>query len=156
MNCAIPYALILASLVAACARLQGEDHVQELLSRPPPSSEQNRALECAKLSGEASRQKAIGNDAVASVEDPFNAAKKRDAAARAVMALNARQRELRCSEIPASANTEPPADPGPASTTPVPANVAPADADASFDRCFKRCRQYTDRSKEQCFDVCSK
>jgi len=139
MNRAIPYALILASLVAACARLQGEDHVQELLSRPPPSSEQNRAFECAKLIWEASRQKAIGNDAVASVEDPFNAAKKRDAAARAVMALNARQRELRCSEIPASANTEP-----------------PADADASFDRCFKRCRQYTDRSKEQCFDVCSK
>jgi hypothetical protein len=33
-----------------------------------------------------------------------------------------------------------------------PAQAAPA-AD-SFDQCFSRCRQYTDRSKEQCFDAC--
>jgi hypothetical protein len=26
----------------------------------------------------------------------------------------------------------------------------------SFDQCFSRCRQYTDRTKEQCFDVCNK
>ena len=26
----------------------------------------------------------------------------------------------------------------------------------SFDQCFSRCRQYTDRSKEQCFDACNK
>jgi hypothetical protein len=26
----------------------------------------------------------------------------------------------------------------------------------SFDLCFSRCRQYTDRTKEQCFDACNK
>jgi hypothetical protein len=26
----------------------------------------------------------------------------------------------------------------------------------SFDQCFSRCRQYTDRTKEQCFDSCNK
>jgi hypothetical protein len=26
----------------------------------------------------------------------------------------------------------------------------------SFDSCFSRCRQYTDRTKEQCFDACNK
>jgi len=26
--------------------------------------------------------------------------------------------------------------------------------DATFDACFRRCRTYTDRSKEQCFDTC--
>jgi len=26
----------------------------------------------------------------------------------------------------------------------------------SFEQCFSRCRQYTDRSKEQCFDACNK
>jgi len=26
----------------------------------------------------------------------------------------------------------------------------------SFDLCFSRCRQYTDRTKEQCFDTCNK
>jgi len=26
----------------------------------------------------------------------------------------------------------------------------------SFDQCFSRCRQYTDRTKEQCFDACNK
>jgi hypothetical protein len=36
-----------------------------------------------------------------------------------------------------------------------PAQTAPA-ADNSFDLCFKRCRQYTDRTKDQCFDACNK
>jgi len=35
-----------------------------------------------------------------------------------------------------------------------PAQAAPA-SDA-FDQCFSKCRQYTDRSKEQCFDACNK
>jgi hypothetical protein len=26
----------------------------------------------------------------------------------------------------------------------------------SFDQCFSRCKQYTDRTKEQCFDACNK
>jgi hypothetical protein len=156
MNRAIPYALILASLMAGCARLKSEDRMQELLDRPMPSSEQSRVSECARLTGETSRQKAIGTDAVAMAEDPFNAAKKREAAARAVKALDARQTELRCSEVPASAYSTPPADPNPVGTTPTPANLAPVEADASFDRCFSRCRRYTDRTKEQCFDVCSK
>ncbi len=26
----------------------------------------------------------------------------------------------------------------------------------SFDQCFSKCRQYTDRTKEQCFDACNK
>jgi hypothetical protein len=26
----------------------------------------------------------------------------------------------------------------------------------SFDQCFSRCRQYTDRTKDQCFDACNK
>ena len=33
-----------------------------------------------------------------------------------------------------------------------PAQGAPATD--SFDQCFSKCRQYTDRSKEQCFDAC--
>jgi hypothetical protein len=32
----------------------------------------------------------------------------------------------------------------------------PAPATDAFDQCFSRCRQYTDRTKEQCFDVCNK
>lgn len=35
-----------------------------------------------------------------------------------------------------------------------PAQAAPTTN--SFDQCFSRCRQYTDRTKEQCFDACSK
>jgi hypothetical protein len=33
--------------------------------------------------------------------------------------------------------------------------TAPLTGD-SFDRCFRRCRQYTDRTKAQCFDACNK
>lgn len=36
----------------------------------------------------------------------------------------------------------------------LPLQAAP-DANA-FEQCFSRCRQYTDRSKEQCFDACNK
>lgn len=35
-----------------------------------------------------------------------------------------------------------------------PGQAAPAAN--SFDLCFSRCRQYTDRTKEQCFDACNK
>ena len=35
-----------------------------------------------------------------------------------------------------------------------PAQAAPASD--SFDQCFSRCRQYTDRTKGQCFDACNK
>ncbi len=34
--------------------------------------------------------------------------------------------------------------------------VQAAPATESFDQCFSRCRQYTDRTKEQCFDACNK
>ena len=37
-------------------------------------------------------------------------------------------------------------------TSPVQAGPTPH----SFDQCFSRCRQYTDRTKEQCFDACNK
>lgn len=46
----------------------------------------------------------------------------------------------------------------PASAPPEP-RVTPASQSAPvvnlFDQCFARCRQYTDRTKEQCFDVCN-
>jgi hypothetical protein len=38
---------------------------------------------------------------------------------------------------------------------PKPAALA-APAHDSFDQCFSRCRQYTDRTKDQCFDACNK
>lgn len=34
--------------------------------------------------------------------------------------------------------------------------VQAAPATSTFDLCFSRCRQYTDRTKEQCFDACNK
>jgi len=36
------------------------------------------------------------------------------------------------------------------------APVQAAPTTNSFDQCFSRCRQYTDRTKEQCFDACNK
>jgi hypothetical protein len=146
-------------LLAACARLQGEDRVQSLLDRPLPDSDQGRAMQCDRVAYEISQQRLRGNDPVAMATDPFNAAKKREEAAHAIVALDARQKQLHCDDLPASARMAPPASPVPApaagSPTPAsPAAAAPMDADAGFDRCFKRCRQYTDRSKEQCFDTC--
>lgn len=37
-----------------------------------------------------------------------------------------------------------------------PAETAPVTSADKFEQCFARCRQYTERSKEQCFDACNK
>lgn len=60
---------------------------------------------------------------------------------------------------PSSAAVAPP--PAPIAPLPATATAAPAVAAASqscseltFDRCFAKCRELTDRSKAQCFDAC--
>ncbi len=51
---------------------------------------------------------------------------------------------------PSAALVQRPRSAAPAAAAPAPA----ADPGMSFDQCFERCRELTDRSKEQCFDVC--
>ncbi|MGA7596080.1 MAG: hypothetical protein WCA64_12880 [Gallionella sp.] len=46
--------------------------------------------------------------------------------------------------------------PQPAEVSEPKAAVQAAPAANSFDQCFSRCRQYTDRTKDQCFDACNK
>ena len=59
---------------------------------------------------------------------------------------------------PAEDRRPPPADlrttGGASASVPPPAGTRRVPDDAEFDACFRRCRGYTDRSKEQCFDAC--
>jgi hypothetical protein len=159
---ALPYTLAAACMLAlaltGCARLYGESHTQELLDHPVPASEHDRAMECGRLIGEVAQQRKVGTDVPSMAEAPFTSAATREEAARTVKSLEARESELHCADVPASAYAVP-ATPAPAPAAvaaPAAPRLTPAEADAVFDRCFQRCRQYTDRSKEQCFDVCTK
>lgn len=51
-------------------------------------------------------------------------------------------------------NIVPQADAATESTDKSPVQATPATN--AFDQCFSKCRQYTDRTKEQCFDACNK
>jgi len=58
----------------------------------------------------------------------------------------------------ASATAKPPAPARSESAPDVAPTASPPTAsprpDLSFDECFARCRELTDRTREQCFDVC--
>ena len=57
--------------------------------------------------------------------------------------------DLRATAVP----LDPPVASG-ASATPSAGATPPADQSFGFERCFELCRAITDRSKNECFDVC--
>jgi hypothetical protein len=69
---------------------------------------------------------------------PLMAAAYQTMAQRNVAALESRAADIQCTAAFSSAPA-----------------AAPASGQ-SFDQCFARCQQYTDRTKDQCFDSCNK
>lgn len=141
------FAPVLAALISGCAYVNRPDTVQQALNRPAPAEAQRRSQDCANIAAQLARQQSLHDDKAAAIEDPFEHAKAKAEAERNIPALKAKQAELDCASAP------PPAV-APAVTT-APAAAPAAEADGGFDRCFERCRRYTDRTKEQCFDVCN-
>jgi hypothetical protein len=149
------YALVLLSLFAGCARMLGHDPAQDLMNHPTPSDVHDRVEDCARIATLLTTRMAVRDDKVAAVEAPFEQAKAKAKAEQDIAGLQARQVELDCASLPPQALAPaPPTHPaGPAVAPSGPPGAA--ETDAGFDRCFKRCRAYTERTKEQCFDVCN-
>lgn len=151
-------------LTSACTHFGRDDSAHALLKRPAPVTEQDRISQCGLLSDEIAKQGKSGTDPVSMAEDPFGATSHHDTVVRTTGLLQDRRNQYHCGDIPVetgvaaaspttAASTSAAATP--AATQPA-AIPSPTFADDKFDRCFKRCRLYTDRTKEQCFDICNK
>ena len=100
-----------------------------VLTRPKPATPDAQQQECAWIETSLQRQKSLASYVAATSTYPTTAVAYQDATQRNMAVLNSRAQQINCQ--------------------------APA-AGAPFDQCFARCRQYTDRTKEQCFDSCTK
>lgn len=96
-----------------------------------PHRSGDTATTCRKLQSELASQSDPAVQRVAGAEAPFDAANYHPD--QRIAEIRARLNELHCDKPPP--------------TTTV--------ADAAFDSCYNRCRKYTDRTKEQCFDTCN-
>jgi len=126
--------------LCACASTPPSDY-DLVLARPSPSTDEARLQECAWIETSLARQKSLATYAAMSAASPMTAIVNQDLAQRNMAVLEAGAARINCrAEFPGAA-------------------LFPASAQQariSFDQCFMRCRQYTGRSNEQCFDACNR
>ena len=127
----VPFVLFFV-LALGCAKSQSVNY----LARPLPATEEQRQAECLWIRQEIARQRSIVNYAYSS-GNPY-AAIFQTKAGQNIAQLEARAAQIRCHA--AFSNTIPPA------STP---------DKLSFDECFKKCKELTGRTREDCFDSCS-
>lgn len=119
-------------LISACSKHQT---TQETPNHPPPNSmsQEQRDAECMRLQRELSRQTMSVDDAA--IKGDTGALVGRNLDKGRIERLKARAAELGCPDV------SPP----------------PGEAQGgrlSFDECFNKCKELTNRTDEQCFDAC--
>jgi hypothetical protein len=124
--------LALATSVSAEGR-----YADSVLNRPLPRDNDERIRECNWIRAEIVKQQNVVTVARTTLTNPLAVAQVQVVAQQNVAALESRAANIQCSAA--------------FSNAPVPNSPS-----SSFDQCFTRCRQYTDRTKEQCFDACNK
>jgi hypothetical protein len=129
----------IALTLCACASKPQPSDYDVVLARPKPSTDEARRQECSWIETALARQKSLASYAAASAISPTTAIAHQDSAQRNMAVLESRAQTLNCR--PAFANA------------PVTTSAQPR---ISFDECFSRCKQYTGRTSEQCFDACNK
>jgi hypothetical protein len=131
-----------------------ESYAERLARRPLPTDEAGRRAECAWIRQEDARLQnllvAFDMQTSSVQPGPYNFTSiyraqlqmgVRDASA----ALASRASDVGCT---AAFSSAPQAQPTPAAGAAVPGGAM------SFDDCFQKCKQYTSRTNEQCFDSC--
>ena len=122
--------------VAGCGPQQsrGPSYTQQVIDRPNPTTDDDRARECLSIRQEMARQQGIGSYVAGSQSSPMMAA---------AVGVNTRQRmaalEQRAANIGCTAAFSP--------------ATAPS-AKMGFEQCYSKCLELTGRTKEQCFDSC--
>jgi hypothetical protein len=104
-----------------------------------PPDDEARMRECTWIRSEIARQQGLAGVGATMATSPLMVAAYQAMAQRNIAALESRASNVQCT----AAFSNAPA-------------TAPATIRQSFDQCFARCQQYTDRTKDQCFDACNK
>jgi hypothetical protein len=128
--------ILVIVILAGCSNQPTQDYADSVLNRPMPTSDNQKMQECTWIRGEIARQQSIGAIAPMQASSPMMGMVFRAKAQQNVAALESRAANIQCNAAFSNA---------PATTTPT-----------SFESCFARCKQYTERTKEQCFDSCNK
>ena len=121
-------AILFLALCACASNRRAPSEYDVVLKRPKPANEEARVQECTWIATSLERQKSLASYVAGTSTYPELALAHQDAAQRNMAVLQSRAHAINCQAGGAS----------------------------SFDACFARCTQYTQRSKEQCFDACNK
>lgn len=115
--------------LSGCASKQEPSEYDMVLKRAKPATQEALNDECGWISTSIERQRNLAKYVATTSSYPANALAYQDAAQRNMAVLQSRAQQIGCQT---------------------------ASAGMSFDACFARCREFTQRSGEQCFDACNK
>jgi hypothetical protein len=107
-----------------------------VLKQPKPMTDEARRQECSWIQTQLARQKTLATYVATTASFPELALQHQAATQRNMAVLESRAASINCA----------------AALPSVPATAG----GLSFDACFARCKQYTERSNEQCFDACNR
>lgn len=139
----IPITLFLSIfliLLAGC-QTNGDNVFAELIHLPIPNSEEDRNLECASLRSEIARQQSNAQMGAAIATTPIVAVAYQSRARKNIAYLQSRYSQIQCDVIRV-APTQPAVTPEQSSSA------------MTFDQCFAKCRELTQRTEAECFDLC--
>ena len=115
--------------LSGCASKQEPSEYDAVLKRPKPANQQALGDECSWINTSIERQRSLAKYVASTSTYPATALAQQDAAQRNMTVLQSRAQQIGCQ---------------------------PATSGMSFDACFARCREHTQRSSDQCFDACNK
>jgi len=130
------FALILPLL--GCVHDNSPSFAEAVLNRPMPADDDARMRECTWIRSEIARQQGLAGVGATIATSPLQAVAYQSIAQQHIAVLESRASNVRCTAAFSNAP------------------AAPVPTKQSFDQCFARCLQYTDRTKDQCFDTCNR
>ena len=131
--------LIISVIVGGCSIQQPRPYpdTQSLLNAPPPQTRRELSQQCNYLRQEIALQRT--KESTAAITLPGTTLLSiQDEALQNIAALTKKYKKLGCDDI--SNEPEPP--------------TTPQEIGNYIDICMEKCKQYTDRTPEQCFDSC--
>jgi len=112
-----------------CASKKEPSEYDVVLKRAKPATQEALRDECSWIDTSIERQRSLAKYVAATSTYPATAVAHQDAAQRNMAVLQSRAQQIGCQ---------------------------PASSGMSFDACYARCREHTQRSADQCFDACNK
>lgn len=135
MRCStLIFAVSVFTLNGCATQNTHQNYADSVLKRPMPLTDEARKQECTWIRSEVARQQGLAGVGASIATSPLMAALYQAAARRNIAALESRAANIQCSAA--------------FSNAPV------TNSQQNFEQCFARCQQYTNRTKEQCFDAC--